>query len=101
VQETVRTSQERICRICFGILLAVGTGFVFVGLLVVPILPLFQLDAVLSPSELADPVKRDATRALLEKAAGNQWLFWVAGGLVVTCTSAIGLRAAWHPKRPS
>jgi amino acid transporter len=92
--QSVRFSREHICQICFGVLLLVGVGFLFVGLAVVPLLPHFQLDAVLSPGELANPDKRDATLSLLKKAAGNQWLFWAAGGLVVTCTSAIGLWAA-------
>jgi hypothetical protein len=93
----MRTSRERTCRTCFGILLAIGVLFLFVGLLVVPVLPYFQLDAVLSPGELADPAKRAASLALLQKASGNQWLLWTAGGLAVTVASAVGLRAAWQP----
>ena len=83
-----------VCRICFGLLLAAGIGFLLVGLVVVPVLPYFQLDAVLTRTELADRQKSDATLVLLKKAAGNQWLFWSAAGLVVTVTSAVGLRAA-------
>jgi hypothetical protein len=90
----MRNPRERVCRICFGVLLAVGIGFLFVGLVVVPLLPHLQLDAVLTPWELADRQKRDATLVMLKRAAGNQWLFWAAGGLVVTVTSVVGLRAA-------
>ncbi len=91
------TSRERTCRACLGVLLATGVFFLVVGLLVVPVLPHIQLDAVLSPGELADPAKRAATITLLQKASGNQWLLWTAGGLAVTVVSAVGLRAAWPP----
>ncbi len=77
--------------------MAIGVLFMLVGLIVVPILPYAQLDAVLTRSELADPAKRADTLALLKKASGNQWLLWTVGGLAVTAVSAIGLRAAWQP----
>lgn len=90
-------SREKTRRTCFGVLLAVGVGFLFLGLTVVPRLPYFQLDTVLSPSELADPHRRAETLALLQRASGNEWLLWVAGGLVVVVASGIGLRTSRSP----
>lgn len=74
-------------------MLAVGVGFVAIGLVVIPVLPYFQLERVLSPAELADKSKSAATLALLERAAGNTWLFWSLGGLFVIVLSAVGLWA--------
>jgi hypothetical protein len=74
----MREPRERVCRTCFGVLLAVGIGFLFVGLVVVPVLHYFQLDAVLTRRELADRQKHHATLVMLKRAAGNQWLFWAA-----------------------
>src|SRR5579883_173765 len=91
-RDAMQTAPGRITQTCFIVLIAVGLGFLFVGLLVKPIMPYIQLDRVLTPEELLDPNKRDATVALLKKAAGNEWLFWTASGLVVTVTSGIGLR---------
>jgi hypothetical protein len=88
----MRNSPERTCRICFLVLANVGFGFLGVGL-IMPILPYFQLDAVLTPSELADPQKVASTLALLKKAVGNEGLLWALGGLVVIVTSVIGYRA--------
>jgi hypothetical protein len=87
------TSQVRICRICFGVLLALGVGLLVMGLIIVPVLPHFQLDVVLTPAELADTQKREATLRMLRMATGNQWLFWTGAGLVASCASSIGLRA--------
>jgi len=83
----------RAPKLCFAAMLAVGVGFVAIGLVVIPVLPYFQLDRVLSPAELADESKSAATLALLEKAAGNAWLLWSLGGLVVMVLSSVGLWA--------
>jgi hypothetical protein len=80
--------------LCFAVLLAVGVGLMLVGLVVVPLSPHFQLDAVLTPAELADEVKREATLGVLKRASGNQWLLWTGAGGVVVFFSAVGLRAA-------
>jgi hypothetical protein len=90
----MRDRREQICLICFGVLLAVGIGFLLMGLFVVPLMPHFQLDVVLSPSELADPQRRSQTLALFKAASGNQWLFWSLGGLVIILASGSGLWAA-------
>lgn len=62
----------------------------------VPSLPHFQLDAVLTPQQLADVRTRDTTLALLKRASGNTWLLWFVAGLVVTSCAAIDL-AAYRP----
>ena len=64
------------------------------AVLLVPALPYFQLDAVLTPQQLADVQTRDATLALLKKASGNIWLLWFVAGLAVTSCAGIGLAAA-------
>ena len=52
--------REGICRICFGVLLAVGVGFVFHGLIVVPASPYFQLDILRSRQPIG-PSRRNTT----------------------------------------
>jgi hypothetical protein len=89
----MRSAPQGICRICFGVLLALGLGLLAAGLAVVPILPHFQLDAVLTREELTDAPKRAAMLALLKNANGNLWLFWAGAGLVAICASALGLWA--------
>jgi hypothetical protein len=64
------------------------------AVVLVPALPHFQLDAVLTPQQLADVQTRDTTLALLKKASGNTWLLWFVAGLVVTTCAAIGLAAS-------
>jgi hypothetical protein len=55
------------------------------------VLPHFQLDAVLTQEELADEVTKQEALAILQCAAGNQWVFWTVSGLIVALTSAVGL----------
>jgi hypothetical protein len=64
------------------------------GLFVVPVIPYAQLDAVLSPEELADREVRDSTLAMLKKASGNQWLFCTLAGVALGIIASIGLRAS-------
>ena len=73
--------------------LLVGLGFVTLGFTIVRVLPYAQLDSALTPEELSDKAIHDKTLALLKRASGNQWLFWVVGGLVVTAASILGLWA--------
>ncbi len=86
--------------ICFAVLLVVGVGFLFIGLVVIPVLPYFQLDAVLTPAELADESKKEVTLAMLKRAAGNAWVLWSGAGLVVGTVSALGLWAARGASEP-
>ena len=79
-------------RFCFKALFVVGMGYLLIGMFLVPYLPYFQLDAVLTKAELADQGKRQATLELLKRASGNQWLFWSVAGALVSSLSAIGLR---------
>jgi hypothetical protein len=88
------TPPERLCALCFVLLLALGAFCLVIGVVLVPVLPHFQLDAVLTPREMADARTREATLALLRRASGNMWLFWAAVGLVGITVSAVGLRAA-------
>ena len=81
----------RLPRICFAAILALGASFMAIGMFVIPVLPHFQLDRVLTPAELADESKSAATLALLERAMGNTWLFWSLGGLIMIAMSAVGL----------
>ncbi len=100
----MRASPKVICQICLSVLLTLRVGLLFFGSLIVPILPHFQLDAVLTPEELADTRTRDAVLALLRKANGNQWLFWTGAGAVATCASLVGLwtiRSEVVPRRHS
>jgi hypothetical protein len=91
------SSRGAIDRICFGVLMGVGVAFVALGLTVIPLMPYFQLDAVLLPADRNDPNCRAETLAVLNRAAGNQWLFWTGGGLLVIVKSGIGLRSAPRP----
>jgi hypothetical protein len=83
----------KICTVCFIGVIVLGVGFVAIGLLLTPVLPYFQLDAVLSPKELADPQVRDVTLAILEKAGGNQWLMWSLAGVMFCAIGGVGLFA--------
>jgi hypothetical protein len=78
-------------RTMFAITLIGGLCQVFVALAIVPVRPVFQLDAVLSPDELKDQAIKDKTREMLERAAGNEWLFWLAPGLLISSASLAGL----------
>lgn len=90
----MQISPRRIFIWCFGITLFLGIAWVAFGLLIVPILPWVQLDRVLTPDELADPQKKEATLALLKHARGNVWLFWTGAGVCLIVVSAIGLFTA-------
>ena len=48
---------------------------------------------LVSPAELQDPAKLQQTLDLLEKAAGNQWIFWLMTGLSNIGPSLCGLRS--------
>ena len=87
-------SRDRVCRTCFGVLLAVGIGFLLLGVTVVPLAPHFQPMSCSRPRNCWTRTNR-GHMDLLKKAAGNQWRFWTAGGLViiVVTTSAYGRRS--------
>jgi hypothetical protein len=81
-----------LCKVCFSALILVGVGFLAMGLLVRPNRPHFQLDAVLTPEELANDEERQATPTLLKKLArgNNNWIFWTVSGALVTAVSTFG-----------
>lgn len=80
-----------LVRNCLVAQLCAGLILIVVGLAVIPVLPLFQLDRVLTPAELHDPAKREATFALLRHAQGNEKWLWTIAGLVVASSSGVGL----------
>jgi hypothetical protein len=84
----------KICTVCFISVIVLGVGFVAIGVLLTPVLPYFQLDAVLSPKELADPQVRDVTLVILKKAGGNQWLLWFLAGAMPCAIGGVGLFAS-------
>jgi hypothetical protein len=88
------TRKNNICTLCFLAVIILGLGFLALGVVVIPTLPYFQLDAVLSPEELADPQVQDATLSLLKKAGGNQWLMWSVAGVMLCIIGGIGMLAS-------
>lgn len=87
---------EVIARFCFASLLVVGLGLLLIGLVIEPMTPYIALDCVLTPTELADPIKRESMMAVLEKAEGNRWLLWALAGIIVIALSGVGL---WTTRR--
>jgi hypothetical protein len=63
-------------------------------LIIVPILPHFQLDAVMTRDELIDKRKRESMLALLRNANGNLGLAWAGAGLITICAGSCGLWAS-------
>jgi len=57
---------------CLKIILATGALLIMIGTAIIPFQPCIQLDAVLSPAELAVPEKAVALQ-LLKDAAGKTW----------------------------
>jgi hypothetical protein len=84
----------KVCRYCHVVVMVVGAGFLAIGLFVVPVLPYFQLDVVLSPTELRNQQVHDATLGMLKAASGNQWLVWIAAGGLLVVTGVIGFFAS-------
>jgi hypothetical protein len=91
VNNLVRPFGERIPTICLAAQLIVGLLMLVVGFLVMPYMPYFQLDRVLTPTALADDNKRTATLELLMKAGGNQRLLWTIAGSTTVVLSVLGL----------
>ncbi len=93
-------SASKLRTSCLFALLFIGVVLSLIGLLVIPSLPYVQLDAVLSPDELADDAKREATLAMLKRLNNNnQWAIWTVAGLLVVAFSAVGLYAERIDKR--
>jgi hypothetical protein len=89
VKNLVRPFGEKIPTICLAAQLILGLLLLVVGLFVMPSMPYFQLDSVLTPTE--DDNKRTATFELLMKAGGNQWLLWTIAGSTTVVLSVLGL----------
>lgn len=62
--------------------------------MLIPVLPYFQLDAVLTEDQLKDDTMRESTLAMLKKASGNQWVIWTLGGAAQLAIGVIGLMAS-------
>ncbi len=77
--------------LCFALTVAIGFGFLFLSLTLIPILPLFQLDAVLTQEQLRDKELRESTLKMLQKASGNQWILWAIAGLAQITIGVSGL----------
>ena len=77
----------------FGIVAAMGLAFLVWGLLLVPAMPYFQLDAVLTSAELADRRKCAATLAGLKEAWGDEGPRSALKGIAVGAAGGIGLLA--------
>jgi hypothetical protein len=82
---------RRSIRRCFLATLTAGAALLGLGLLVVPVLPHFQLDVALTPEQLRDKAVVEQTTELLERASGNQWAIWSLAGLLVIAVSLRGL----------
>jgi hypothetical protein len=93
VKNLVRPFGEKIPTICLAAQLIVDLLLLVVGIFVMPYMPYFQLDRVLTPTELADDNKRTATLELLIKVGGNQWLLWTIAGTTTVALSVLGLWA--------
>ena len=91
MRQSNANTRERIYHLCFATLLLLGIGLTLIGLFMKSMLPYFQLDAVLTPEELANREKKEATLKLLQKAAGNAWFFGCFAGVSVSAISTIGL----------
>lgn len=82
------------CRISLVACLLIGVAIILFAIVLVPTMPHFRLDGVLTPHELADPPTREATLALLKKTNRNEWVLWFLAGLAVTVTAGVGLFAS-------
>ncbi len=80
-------------RLCFIATIFLGLAFLFFGIILIPVLPHFQLDVVLTQEQLKDDTLRESTLAMLKKASGIQWLIWTIGGAAQLTIGVIGLLA--------
>ncbi len=81
--------------------LVLGLLLIIYGLLIVPVIPHVQLDAVLTPEEFADDSRRESVLNLLRRANKNAWVDWVAIGLLILFLSVLGLSAALTKAYPA
>ena len=84
-------------RLCFIGTILLGLGFLLVGLVIIPVIPHFQLDVVLTQDELTDDALRNSTLAMLKKASGNQWVVWTIGGVGQLVLGIAGLMSISKP----
>jgi uncharacterized protein YjeT (DUF2065 family) len=73
------------------VLLVIGLHCLSIGLVAIPLLPYLLVDSMLTPEELADEAKKQATLAMLRQQSGDAWLRWSGGGAVVSAFGVVGL----------
>jgi hypothetical protein len=77
---------------CLRTLLAIGIAMIFFMAPISCTIPYANIDAVLSPEELADNEKLSIAQRFAE--ASNEWRLWVFVGVIITAVSSAGLFAA-------
>ena len=86
-------SPRGVLTACLAAVIGLGTALLLMGLLIEPLLPLHQVDVVLTPQQLADDRVRRETQEMLAKARGNIPFAWLAAGLIAVVSGATGLIA--------
>jgi hypothetical protein len=87
-------NRQRRIRRCFIVTGGLGLFLVLFGIFVMPTIPYFQLDAVLTPDQLRDEKLMDETLMMLQKVLGNQPQFCMLFGLAIVAASAVGFSQA-------
>lgn len=85
---------NKTVRLVLAVQLFAGLAMLLCGLIFVPMMPYVLLDVVLTPAELADTEKHDATLEMLKVALRHETVLWSIGGVIVSSLSAIGLIAS-------
>jgi hypothetical protein len=78
-------------KVLFVVQLFVAAAMIFMGILVA-VRPYLLLDVVLTPEQLSEHAAHDATLALMQKATGNNDVWWYIFGSVTAAIALIGLR---------
>ena len=81
-----------IVRRIYLVQLIAGFGMLAMGLIGVPAVTYSMLDVVLSPAELLDDAKLDATLSLLQRPNALYMATWIAAGVFLIGTSIAGRR---------
>jgi hypothetical protein len=89
-----------VTKLLFAIQLAVGLLMLTIGVVVDPLRPYTQLDAVLTPEQLRDDQTREQALVILKRLreVSNDRLVWSISGLTIAATAGAGL---WLRDEPS
>ncbi|MBA3314167.1 MAG: hypothetical protein M3552_14490 [Planctomycetota bacterium] len=79
---------------CSAVTICVGFFLMLMGVVIEPLLPLHQVDVVLTREQLADEEIRHHTQEMLQRARGNIPFAWLAAGLAAEASGWIGHEAA-------